>query len=146
MSDAFSKITAILLCVFMMFIIPVFYMREESERLKQTYILAEVTSFVDGVRNTGILGREDYGKLEQEIFAMGGGYNIELEHSKHIHSETGEEVEYFIDRYYTEQILEHFALDEEYKMSKNDYIKIVVYDRKGNVIAWYGGSVRYEAN
>lgn len=145
MSEAFSKITSILICVFMMFIIPVFYMREEAERLKQTYILEEITSFVDGVRNTGILGMEDYDRLEQELFAIGGGYAVKLEHSRHIHEWTGEEIQYFQERYYTLQILECFMRGEDYHLSKSDYLKVVVYDEDNSVVAWYGGSVKYEA-
>ena len=60
MSDSFSKVVAILLSVVLMFIVPIFYMREEADRLKQTRIIEEITFFVDGVRNTGILSREDY--------------------------------------------------------------------------------------
>ena len=63
MSDAFSKMVAILLAVVMMYIVPVFYMREEADRLRQTYILETIVSFTDGVRNTGILGKKDYDVL-----------------------------------------------------------------------------------
>ena len=73
MSDGFSKIVAILLAVIMMFIIPVFYMREEAERLKQTRVLEEITFFVDGVRNTGILSEEDYLRVEKVLYSLGGG-------------------------------------------------------------------------
>lgn len=145
MSEAFSKITSILICVFMMFIIPVFYMKEEAFRLKQTYILEDITSFVDGVRNTGILGMEDYDRLEQELFALGGGYDVKIEHSRHIHEGTGEEIKYFEERYYTLQILEYFKRGEDYYLSKSDYLKVVVYDEDNSVVAWYGGSVKYEA-
>ena len=145
MSDAFSKITSILICVFMMFIIPVFYMKEEAERLKQTYILEELTSFVDGVRNTGIIGREDYGRLEQELFALGDSYDVELMHSRHMFDETGVEVRYFGEQYYTAQILENFQKGEDYYLSKNDYLRVVIYNSNDEVVAWYGGSVRYEA-
>ncbi len=145
MSDAFSKITAILLCVFMMFILPVFYMQEESDRLKQTYILEEITLFVDGVRTTGILSMEDYDRLEQQLFALGGGYTIEMMHCKHIPDELGTETLYFEDTYYTTQIKEYFIAGMDYILSKNDYLRLVIYDTDKNVIAWYGGSIRYEA-
>ncbi len=145
MSDAFSKIAAIILCIFMMFIIPVFYMREESERLKQAYILEEITLYVDGVRNTGILNMEDYDRLVAQLFNLGGGYRIELAHSKHIYDETGATVNYFADTFYTAQIMEYFRMGNDYFLEKNDYLRIVIYDSDNNVVAWYGGSVRYEA-
>lgn len=145
MSDAFSKIVAILLCICMMFIVPVFYMREESERLKQTYILEEITLYVDGVRNTGILSMEDYDRLEQQLFNLGGGYTIEISHSKHIYAEESTAVEYFADTYFTQQIMECFTQGNDYLLEKNDYLRVVVSDADDNIVAWYGGSVRYEA-
>ncbi len=145
MSDAFSKIVAILLSICMMFIIPVFYMKEESNRLKQTYILEEITAYVDGIRNTGILSMEDYDRLKNQLFNIGGGYSIEITHSKHIYDETGAVIEYFLDKVYTPQILENFKNEEDYFLKKNDYLRVVIYDFDENVVAWYGGSVRYEA-
>ena len=145
MSDAFSKVTSILLCVCMMFIVPVFYMREEAERIKQTRILEEVTEFVDGIRNTGILSREDYSRLEKVLFSLGGGYRIEILHSFRSYDESGEKVQYFTDKNYTAQIMERFESGEEYYLSQNDYLRIVIKNSMNNVIAWYGGSVKYEA-
>lgn len=145
MSDGFSKIVAILLCVMMMFIVPVFYMREEAERVKQTRILEEVTDFVDGVRNTGILSREDYLRLDKLLYNLGGGYRIELQHSFHIYDETGASVLYFESENYEQQILEEFQAGNEYYLSKYDYLRVVIKDRNDDVIAWYGGSVKYEA-
>lgn len=145
MSDGFSKIVAILLSVIMMFIIPVFYMREEAERIRQTRILEEVTDFVDGVRNTGIMSREDYTRLTDVLYNLGGGYRVELQHSFHIYNETGDSVFYFESENYEEQILEEFQAGNEYYLSKYDYLRVVVRDNDDNVVAWYGGSVKYEA-
>lgn len=145
MSDGFSKIVAILLSVTMMFIIPVFYMKEESERVKQTRILEEITYFVDGVRNTGILSREDYSRLEKVLYNLGGGYRIEMRHSLHMYDETSEDILYFEEENYEPQIMEQLQVEEEYYLSKYDYLRVVIKDSNGNVIAWYGGSVKYEA-
>ena len=145
MSDAFSKITAILLCIFMMFLIPVFYMREEADRLKQTYILEEITLYVDSIRNTGILAQNDYDHLQTKLFSIGGGYRTELTHSTHIYDDDGNIVKYYGNSNFTSEILEFFKGGSDYYLQKNDYLRIVVYDINNNVVAWYGGSVRYEA-
>ena len=145
MSDAFSKITSILLCVCMMFIIPVFYMSEEADRIKQTRIIEEVTEFVDGIRNTGILSREDYSRLEKVLFSLGGGYRIEFVHSFHAYDESGEEVQYFIGENHTPQIMEQFEAGGEYYLSQYDYLRVVIKDRDNHVIAWYGGNIKDEA-
>lgn len=145
MSDSFSKIVAILLAVVMMYIIPVFYMREEAERLKQTRILEEVTFFVDGVRNTGIICEEDYKRLEKVLYNLGGGYRIKISHYTHLASEMGDEVIYNEVANYEEQIYEHFNNQEDYCLKKHDYLKVIILSSNNEVVAWYGGSVKYEA-
>lgn len=145
MSDAFSKITAILLCVIMMFIIPVYYMQEEAKRLSQTYVLQIITAFVDGVRNTGVIGSDDYNRMEAELHAAGEGYSATLTHSSHEYEEDNKDIKYFSEEFYTQQIEDVLSAGSEYHLSKYDYLKAVVKNSDGDVIAWYGGSVRYEA-
>lgn len=145
MSDSFSKVVAILLSVVLMFIVPIFYMREEADRLKQTRIIEEITFFVDGVRNTGILSREDYSRLENVLYHLGGGYRIEMSHYSHILDENGENVLYNETANYEEQIMECFQEQKDYYLKKYDYLKIVIKDNEDKVVAWYGGSVKYEA-
>ncbi len=145
MSDAFSKIVAILLCVVMMYIVPVFYMREEADRFRQTYILDNVTYFVDGVRNTGILSSDDYDRLKNQLGSVGQIYMIELEHSVYNTDVASDDEYYFVSEHYTKQVLDELQKNNQYYLSKNDYLKLIVKDVDGNVIAWYGGSVKYEA-
>lgn len=145
MSDAFSKMVAILLAVVMMYIVPVFYMREEADRLRQTYILETIVSFTDGVRSTGILGKKDYDVLMDELGGLNEIYTLELTHCISRVDNTTNVSEYYADRYYNEQILSVFEAGEDYYLKKTDYLKVVVKDRNKDIIAWYGGSVRYEA-
>lgn len=145
MSDSFSKIVAILLAVIMMYIIPVFYMDEEAKRLKQTRILEEVTFFVDGVRNTGIISEDDYIRLEKVLYNLGGGYRVEMSHYSHLLDKEGEGVIYNEIADYEEQIYECFQRQEDYYMKKHDYLKVVITNSEEEVVAWYGGSVKYEA-
>ena len=62
MSDAFGKIFAVFICVYLMFIAPITYMQKESQRLEETYILTETSIFVENVKNTGIISKEEYDK------------------------------------------------------------------------------------
>lgn len=146
LGDSFSKIVAILLAVILMFIVPVFYMKEESMRLKQTRIIEEVTFFVDGVRNTGILSREDYQRLEKMLYNLGGGYRIYMSHYSHMMDEDNKEVIFNENADYEGQILDTFNKGEDYYLNKQDYLKIIVKDSEKNIVAWYGGSVKYEAH
>ena len=145
MSDAFSKIFAIMLAVVMMYIVPVFYMREESDRLKQTYVLETVISFVDSVRNTGILGQDNYNRLVDELRGLKDIYTIELTHCTHSLDDVDGESYYFADEYYNSQIFEYFENGEDYLMAKADYLKVVVKNQEGAIVAWYGGSIKHEA-
>ena len=145
LNDSFSKIVAILLAVILMFIVPVFYMREESDRLKQTRIIEEITFFVDGVRNTGILSREDYSRLENILYSLGGGYRISISHYSHILDETGKEVLYNQVANFEGEIMDCFEKNMDYYLKKHDYLKLIVKNSNGEVLAWYGGSVKYEA-
>ena len=145
MSDGFSKVVAILLSAVLMFIIPVFYMREEADRLKQTRIIEEITFFVDGVRNTGILCREDYSRLQNVLYHLGGGYRVDMSHYSHIADESGEGVLYNEVANYEEQIMECFQEDKDYYLKKYDYLKVIIKDSEDKIVAWYGGSVKYEA-
>ena len=145
MSDGFSKIVAIILAVVMMYIIPVFYTTEEAERLKQTRILEEITFFVDGVRNTGILCEDDYKRLEKVLYSLGGGYRVKISHYSHILDENGDGVIYNEIGDYEEQIYECFNRQEDYYLKKHDYLKVVIMKGDDEVVAWYGGSVKYEA-
>ena len=146
MGDSFSKMVAILLAVILMFIVPVFYMKEESVRLKQTRIIEEVTFFVDGVRNTGILSREDYQRLEKILYNLGGGYRIYMSHYSHMMDEDNKEVLFNVNADYEGQILETFNKGEDYYLNKQDYLKVIVKDSDEQIVAWYGGSVKYEAH
>lgn len=145
LNDSFSKIVAILLAVILMFIVPVFYMREESDRLKQTRIIEEITFFVDGVRNTGILSREDYSRLENILYSLGGGYRISISHYSHILDEAGKEVLYNQVANFEGEIMDCFGKNMDYYLKKHDYLKLIVKNSNGEVLAWYGGSVKYEA-
>ena len=145
LNDSFSKIVAILLAVILMFIVPVFYMREESDRLKQTRIIEEITFFVDGVRNTGILSREDYSRLENILYSLGGGYRISISHYSHILDEAGKEVLYNQVANFEGEIMDCFEKNMDYYLKKHDYLKLIVKNSNGEVLAWYGGSVKYEA-
>ena len=145
MSDSFSKVVAILLAAILMFIVPIFYMREEADRLRQTRIIEEITFFIDGIRNTGILSREDYSRLEKVLYHLGGGYRIDMSHYSHMLDENGEIVLYNQIANYEEQIMECFQAQNDYYLKKYDYLKIVIKNSENQVVAWYGGSVKFEA-
>lgn len=147
MNDAFGKVVAILLCAYLMFIAPVSYMIKETENTTQTYILNEITVFVEEVKNTGILDKERYNILCEKIYALssyGSRYEIDMIHSKHGYDEDGKEIIFDIDNYYKNDILKILSISDCYYMKEADYFKMTVY--KGGIpICFYGGGIKNEA-
>lgn len=147
MSDAFGKVVAILLCSYLMFIAPVNYMIKETENTAQTYILNEITGFVEEVKNTGILDKERYNILCQKIYALSSfenRYEIDMLHSRHGYGEDGKEIIFDIDNYFNNDILEVLSLSDCYYLNEKDYFKVTVY--KNNIpICFYGGGIKNEA-
>ena len=146
MGNAFSKIVAIILSVIIMFIIPVKYYALENRKLVNARILDEITYFTDGVRNTGILGNRDYILLCETLYHLGGGYKIEMIHWNH--EDENKDIAfnrpYFDQAYSTEDILRQLKTGDYY-LKERDYIKIIIRDKKDEIVAWYGGSVKNES-
>ena len=145
MEDSFGKIVAIFICVIQMFFIPLHLYRENIGRLEQTYILSEITYNVDNFRNTGMIDEEQYNNMRDKIYGLSGGYNIKFTHCTHTADEENDKIVYFNVMYYEGDIEEELDKVGIYYLDKNDYIKILVEDKKGNVIGCYGGSVKNEA-
>ena len=68
-----------------------------------------------------------------------------MSHYSHIPDEYGDSVIYNEVANYEEQIYECFNRDEDYHLSKHDYLRVVIKNNEDEVVAWYGGSVKYEA-
>lgn len=145
MEDIFGKIVAVFLCVTQLFLLPVYLYGENLKRAEQTYIIAEITYYVDNVRNTGIIDEKQYNNMRDKIYSLGQKYSINIIHSTHIADKEGDRAIYFNDMQYEEQI--ENALDDNgvYYLEKNDYFYIQVDDKAGNMVACYGGSVKNEA-
>lgn len=41
--------------------------------------------------------------------------------------------------------MECFQGEEDYYLKKYDYLKVIIKDSNDQIVAWYGGSVKYEA-
>ena len=63
MGEAYGTVAAIMLSVYMMFILPLNNMLYENEKLEQMYIVNEITYFVEQARNTGSIDKSMYFSL-----------------------------------------------------------------------------------
>lgn len=145
MGEAYGTVAAIMLSVYMMFIMPLNNMLYENEKLEQMYIVNEITYFVEQVRNTGCIDKNMYLSLEKKITGLSNRYNIMITHYKSIYNEDKSEIIYFGEENYLWNIKEVLENGDTYNMSKNDYIKVSVSDGD-SMTACYGGSIKNENN
>ena len=141
MGEAYGTVTAIMLSVYMMFILPLNGMMYENEKLEQMYIVNEITYFVEQARNTGCIDKSMYHSLEKNISGLNKRYNIMITHYKSIYNEDKSEIIYFGEENYLWNIKEVLEEKNTYNMSKNEYIKVAVSDGE-NMIACYGGGIK----
>lgn len=145
MGEAYGTVVAIMLSVYMMFILPLNNMLYENEKLEQMYIVNEITYFVEQVRNTGCIDENMYLSLERNITGLNNRYNIMITHYNSIYNEDESEIIYFGEENYLWNIKEVLEETGIYRMSKNEYIKVSVSDGE-SMVACYGGSIKNENN
>lgn len=143
MNDAFGKVVAILIGVYLMFIAPVMYTIEETNVAKNTYVLTIITEFVEEVRNTGVIDKERYDMLCNKIYSLGNGYSLKIIHSKSNYDENGKNVEFNVKSFFKGDIEEQFIKGESYYLSKTDFLKISIY-KENTLICFYGGGIKNE--
>ena len=79
MGDSLITIVAIVLAAILMFVFPLMSMSDRTDDISQLTVKTATTEFVDNVRTTGRLSLADYSAFEQEIYATGNSYDIEME-------------------------------------------------------------------
>lgn len=141
MGEAYGTVVAIMLSVYMMFILPLNNMLYENEKLEQMYIVNEITYFVEQARNTGCIDKSMYLTLKKNITGLNNRYNIMITHYKSIYNEDESEIIYFGEENYLWNIKEILEKNDIYNMSKNEYIKVSVSDGE-SMVACYGGGIK----
>lgn len=163
MGDAYGKVIAILLASVLMFLIPVLYISERQETAAQSYVLTETAYLVDSVRNTGVLTEGMYREYEKRLCALEHLYEIQLMHAAYPIYENGGRFETKQERHYSEEIKETLRETGCYYFLMDEFFRIEVKDRRGSmgerllngflkediasekIIAFYGGTIKYEA-
>lgn len=143
MGETYGTVAAIMLSVYMMFILPLNNMLYENEKLEQMYIVNEITYFVEQARNTGSIDKSMYLSLEKNITGLNNRYNIMITHYKSIYNEDRSEIIYFGEENYLWNIKETLEKNDIYNMSRNEYIKVSVSDGE-KMVACYGGGIKNE--
>ena len=136
MSDSVMTIVAIFLAAILMFIFPLMSTADRSDDISQQAVQTATTDFVDNIRSTGRITRDNYESFYQTITATGNSFDVEMqvevldENSNKKTTQTsptkvGENYSYTV---YTSQILEDINNDskEQYKLKEGDIISVTV--------------------
>lgn len=144
MEDSFGKVVAIIICAYLMFIAPITYMQKEVDKTKDTYLLNEITCFVEEVQNTGIISKARYDELQNNVSRLASGYNIEIIRTCHGYSQDNEDINYNNIYYFTDEILDKLSSDGSYYLNENDYLKVTI-KKNDEPFLFYGGGIKNEA-
>ncbi|NLG89140.1 MAG: hypothetical protein GX494_08015 [Clostridiaceae bacterium] len=152
MDDIFSKITALILAVILLYIFPVESMLTRQDEITKVFVLNETAKFVDSARNLGYITPLMYTQFLRVLSSTGNEYEILMEH-RHISidpiyidpvDKTSFQYDFNINEnaYYTEEILACLfppaaAPDQDryYYMSKGDYFSVHVYNKNKTAAA-----------
>lgn len=79
MSDSFITIIAIFLAAILMFIFPLMSMADRTDDIAMSSVQTATTEFVDKVRTTGKLTKDEYDSFISTISCTGNTYDIEMQ-------------------------------------------------------------------
>lgn len=154
MPNALSKITAALLAVVLLYLVPATQAAEREEDIRVLSAYNTLVQFTDAVRNKGYLSAQMYEDFTAEIGNIGYVYDIDLEHKhKKYHPEYLDpanaasfqddfSVQY--DAYYTGDLLNELfpnppanggsvgdveSTSHKYKMEQGDYFTVTIVKR-----------------
>lgn len=80
MSETLSKVIALIIAVFLLYIFPVENMLTRQDDTTRVFVLNRTTEFVDSVRNLGYITPLMYTQFTRELASTGNQYNIEMVH------------------------------------------------------------------
>lgn len=168
--NVFERVVLIVIALGMLFLIPTYWMAENTDRTIQSYVLQETARFTDAIKNNGYVTEDMYLEFAKEISQTGNIYEIEMvvEHPQvqPVYSEDGtfqEEISIIYLKTYTDEIRKAlFEGEGIYRLSQGDFLSVTVYNKNDTmaaamrksilpgaesgvqIYATYGGEVRDE--
>lgn len=137
MDEVLSTVTAILISVVLLFIMPVHRMIEQNQQAMDTYVYTEMVDLIDRIRNTGCLSQEMYIVFTEALADTGMLYQVELQHFY----ETDEGIE---EENFLEQIKSKLEADTVYYFQEGDTIRMKIKRRDNSIVGYYGGRIKDE--
>lgn len=152
MDDIFSKVTALILAVMLLYIFPVENLLSRQDEITKVFVLNETAKFVDSVRNLGYITPLMYNQFLRVLSSTGNEYDVLMEH-RHlsidpVYTDPIDKMSFQHDfntnekAYYIEEILACLfppaaapPEDRYYYMSKGDYFSVYVYNKNKTAAA-----------
>lgn len=82
MGDIIGRVLGIFLAVSLLFLLPLLYFTERQETVEQMYLITETADFVDTVRTTGRLTKENYENFTAKLDGLLGLYELKMTGSR----------------------------------------------------------------
>lgn len=120
------KIAAFLLCIVLLFVVPLYLSYERQEEVIYHTVLTEVDSFSEKVREVGYVDSSMIRQLEDSLSATGYFYKIEFEHLAKQFSDNEGKIEVFYEGTYTEDIYSVLSSGERYPCNIGDFFFVKV--------------------
>ena len=134
MSDTTMTIFAIFLAATVMFIFPLMATADKSDSISQEIVQSATNNFVDTVRTTGRITKDNYNNYLKQLSATGNAYDVKMEvqildenANKKTTQAAAEKVgENYYYSEYTSQIESAIANKGVYLLKQGDQIKVEV--------------------
>lgn len=124
MGDIWGRMLGILLAVSLLFLLPVLYFAERQETVEQLYLITETADFVDTVRMTGRLTRENYENFQSKLNGLPEMYEIKMT-GRHQRIELSSQMLYLHnEEFYEQQIEEQLEQEGNYCFSEGDFFRV----------------------
>lgn len=141
MENAFGRVVSVIVLVIAVFIVPLNINYAKADYIRTIAITTKTTELVDVVRNIGYIDRSVYDNYKKSLSQLDVVYEIDMEHKKYAEYDN----EDVWITYFTADIESEIYSSGAYDFAVGDYFKIIVYDcNSGEVLAYYGGTVRNE--
>lgn len=164
MGDILGRMLGIFLAVGLLFLIPALYFTERQETVEQMYLITETADFVDTVRTTGRLTKENYEDFQLRCKGLSGMYELKMT-ARHQRIEISEQILCLQkEEFYEKQIKAILEKEGEYFFNDGDFFRVELVKKSsglfgkvrnfilsglsedGVVQVYYGGMICYDGS
>ena len=137
MSDTFITVIAILLAVVLLVVVPLQVTSQRVDTMSKLDVDTLTSDFVEQIRTTGSLTKDDYYNFKQKLTSTGNTYDVNMEFkildenpgkktTQVTRDKIGENVYYSVYTAQVEKILEDEKNDGKYSLKEGDLVSVTV--------------------